>query len=308
MPPTVPPTVQGLHHAASGTVSYLVADPGSGRAAIIDPVLDFDVRSGRTGTQSADRLADLVRTAGWTVDWILDTHVHADHLSAAADLQAKLGGRMAIGAEIGIVQRTFRAVFDLASDDPADGAGFDHLFADGETFALGTLAARVLHTPGHTPACVSYLIGDAAFVGDTLFMPDSGTARCDFPGGDAARLYRSIRRLLDLPPQTRIFVGHDYAQGRPAAWATTVAAERAGNIHVRDGIDEAAFVALRRERDAGLELPQLIIPAVQVNIRGGRMPAPAANGVAYLKLPVDGFPAGAPPAGAPPTGAPKSTA
>ena len=282
--------VSAFYDRQTATVSYLVADAASRRAAVIDSVLDFNPHSGRTGTASADRIAASVEERGLTVDWLLETHPHADHLSAAPYLQRRLGGRIAIGAAILEVQEVWREIYDLGDDLACDGSQFDRLFADEETFQIGGLLARVWHTPGHTPACVTYLIGAAAFVGDTLFMPDFGTARADFPGGDARRLYRSIRRILSLPPETRLFTCHDYCPGgREPAWETTVAAQRAGNKHVRDGIDEAAFVALRCDRDRDLDAPDLLLPAIQVNIRGGRLPAPGANGTVYLKLPLNRF-------------------
>jgi len=287
LPPPCP-DVEGFHDPETGTITYLVTDKATGRAAIIDPVLDFDPKSARTATRSADTVIARARAVGVAVDHLLETHVHADHLSGMAHVKRALGGASGIGAEIDVVQRAFREIFGLERDFHADGSQFDHVFADGATFMVGTIPVRVLHTPGHTPACVSYLIGDAVFVGDTLFMPDSGTARCDFPGGDAAMLYRSIRRLLALPGETRMFICHDYRPGgRDAAWETTVAEQRARNIHVHDGIDEAGFVALRTARDRTLSMPVLIIPAVQVNIRAGELPAPEANGVRYLRVPLD---------------------
>ena len=282
------PNVTGFFHEPTFTISYLVADPATGRAAVIDPVLDFDVKSGRTGTHSAQAILDAAREQGATIDWILETHAHADHLTAAPYLKARTGATVAIGANIAAVQAAFREVFN-APDVAADGSQFDRLLAEGDNVRLGRLAIRVMHTPGHTPACVTYAAGDAAFVGDTLFMPDYGTARCDFPGGDAATLYRSIRRVLALPPATRLFLCHDYkAPGRDAfAWETTVAAQRAGNVHIRDGVTEADFVALRRARDAMLDMPTLILPSIQVNMRAGHFPEPESNGVVYLKLPID---------------------
>lgn len=283
-----PPQVEAFHDPETGTVTYLVIDPATRRAAIIDPVLDFDPKSARTATRGADAVIAQARAHGVAVDFLLETHVHADHLSAMPHVKRAVGGTSGIGAHIDVVQAAFREIFGFARDFHADGSQFDRVFADGEEFALGTIPARVLHTPGHTPACVSYLIGDAAFVGDTLFMPDSGTARCDFPGGDAAILYRSVRRLLALPDATRMFICHDYRPGgRAAAWQTTVGEQRAHNIHVHDGIDAAAFVALRTARDRTLAMPVLIIPAVQVNIRAGELPAPEANGVRYLRVPID---------------------
>ncbi|MCC7276266.1 MAG: MBL fold metallo-hydrolase [Alphaproteobacteria bacterium] len=282
------PTVQAFFDDATFTVSYLVSDPRSRHAAIIDPVLEFDARSGRTATRGADGILAAAAEQGLMVDWLLETHVHADHLTAAPYLSRRTGAPIAIGAGIVAVQRTFGPLFD-ARDLVPDGSQFGRLLADGERFTLGDVPVEVLHTPGHTPACATYAIGDALFVGDTLFMPDFGTARCDFPGGDAATLYRSIRRILSRPPDSRIFVGHDYkAPGRDAyAWETTVADERARNVHVHDGVDEAAFVAMRTERDRKLALPALILPAVQVNMRAGAFPPPEADGHVYLKLPVD---------------------
>ncbi len=269
------------------TVTYLVADPATGRAAIVDPVRDYDPRSGRLSTASADRLLARLAERKLTLEWILETHAHADHLTAAPHLRAKTGARVVIGEHIRDVQKIFRSVFN-ATDVSADGREFDRLVRDGERLALGDLAIEVMHLPGHTPADVAYRIGDAVFVGDTIFMPDFGTARCDFPGGEAATLYRSIRRLLSLPPETRLFMCHDYkAPGRDRyAWETTVAAEKAANIHVRDGIDEAAFVALRRARDATLAAPVLLLPSVQVNIRAGNLPPAEDNGTSYLKIPI----------------------
>jgi glyoxylase-like metal-dependent hydrolase (beta-lactamase superfamily II) len=276
-------------HERTNTVTYLVADPATRTAAVIDPVRDYDAASGRTGTAAVDKVIERVRGDGLTVAWILETHVHADHLSAAPLVKQALGGRIGIGARVVEVQKTFGALFNAEAGFTADGRQFDHLFADGESFRIGGLEATVMHTPGHTPACVCYVIGDAVFVGDTLFMPDSGTARCDFPGGDATTLFRSIRRILSLPPATRVFVCHDYGNGgkRPVAWETTVAAERAANIHVKDGTSEAEFVAMRSARDATLSMPALIAPSVQVNIRAGSLPPAEANGRVYLKVPVD---------------------
>jgi glyoxylase-like metal-dependent hydrolase (beta-lactamase superfamily II) len=273
----------------TSTVTYIVADPASRDAAVIDSVLDFDAASGHTSTASAERVAQAVAERGLHVVWLLETHVHADHLSAAPWLRAQLGGRIGIGEGIRDVQARFGTLFNAEATFGRDGRQFDHLFADGEHFAIGALECRVMATPGHTSADVTYLIGDAAFVGDTLFMPDYGTARADFPGGDARALYRSIHRILDLPPPTRIFTCHDYcAPGRTQhAWESTVAEQRAGNVHVHDGIDEEAFVALRTARDAKLDMPKLLIPAVQVNMRAGELPPPEENGVRYLKIPVN---------------------
>jgi glyoxylase-like metal-dependent hydrolase (beta-lactamase superfamily II) len=281
------PHVRAFFDKATNTVSYLVADPATGRAAVIDPVLDYDAAAGEVDTRSTDALLAAATEAKLTIDWVLETHIHADHLSGACIVKAHTGARVGIGARVREVQRIFRPVFG-ADDVVPDGRVFDHLFADGERIALGSLTIEVLHTPGHTPACVSYLIGDAVFVGDTLFMPDSGTARADFPGGDAATLFRSVSRLLALPGQTRVFVCHDYrGQGdRDFAWETTIAEQRARNIHVRDGTSEAAFVALREARDATLATPALLLPAIQVNMRAGHFPPADADGVRYLRVPV----------------------
>jgi glyoxylase-like metal-dependent hydrolase (beta-lactamase superfamily II) len=280
--------VAGFFDPETGTVSYVVSDPATQRAAVLDSVLTFDPKSGRTCTGSAEAIVAFVRAQGLTVDWLLETHVHADHLSALPYLKRHLGGRTGIGANLPAVQQAFKDIFNVERDFHLDGRQFDHLFADDETFMVGTVPARVILTPGHTPACVSYLIGDAVFVGDTLFMPDSGTARCDFPGGDAPTLYRSVQRLYALPPETRMFICHDYQPGgRPPAFETTVAAQRAGNIHINDATTEDAFVALRTARDRTLNMPVLILPSVQVNIRAGEMPPPEDNGVTYLKIPVN---------------------
>ncbi len=284
------PVVEALFHEASSTVSYIVACSETGRAAVIDPVLDYDIYSGRTQTVFAEKLAARVRARGLTVEWILETHVHADHLSAGAWLKRELGGRTAIGSQIVDVQAVFKDIYNLPPEFLANGSQFDRLFEDEARFRLGRVQARVLHTPGHTPACVTYVIGDAAFTGDTVFMPDFGTARCDFPGGDARALYRSARRILSLPPETRIFVGHDYApNGRPVAWETTVREERTANRHVRDGIGETAFVEMRTERDRQLSVPALLLPSIQVNVHGGKLPEPESNGRAYLKIPLNTF-------------------
>jgi glyoxylase-like metal-dependent hydrolase (beta-lactamase superfamily II) len=282
------PDVFPFHHAPTGTWSYVVADPVIGIAAIIDPVLDFDAASARRSTRSAQQLLDCIQSRGYGVQWILETHAHADHLSAAPFLQQRTGAPVAIGAGIRRVQAHFSGVFGFEPGYQADGAPFDHLFADGERIPFGEHEMEVNATPGHTPACVSYRIGDAAFVGDTLFMPDYGTARTDFPGGDAATLYRSIRRLFELPDETRVFVCHDYGPGgREVACETSIGEQRRANIHARDGISEAEFVAMREARDATLAMPALILPAVQVNIRAGALPDAEDNGVRYLKLPVD---------------------
>ncbi|MBW8722059.1 MAG: MBL fold metallo-hydrolase [Polaromonas sp.] len=281
-------TPQAFFDSATWTVTYVVADPDTGRAAIIDPVLDYDFKSGCTGTASADRVLDYVREQGLHVEWILETHAHADHLSGAHYLKERTGGKIAIGEHIRAVQSTFKAIFNLEHSFAPDGSQFDHLLKDGETFRIGNMEMSALHVPGHTPADMAYRVGDAVFVGDTLFMPDVGTARADFPGGDAHQLYRSIRKLLLLPAQTRIFVCHDYPPGgRGPQWETTVGEQRRTNIHVQDGISEEAFVAMRAARDATLGMPTLILPSIQVNIRAGGLPPPEENGVSYLKIPVN---------------------
>jgi len=285
------PNVVGFFDEDTFTVSYVVGDPETRRAAIIDSVLDFDHASGRTRRASADKIVAHVEKHGLTVDWVLETHVHADHVSAGDYLKHRLGARSAIGEHVREVQNAFARIFNTGAEFAPDGRQFDHLFKDGDRFRIGNVEARVIHTPGHTPACITYVIGDAAFVGDTLFMPDYGTARCDFPGGDATELYRSIRTLFALPPETRVFLCHDYkAPGRNEyRWETTIAEQRAKNVHIHDGISEAEFVAMRTGRDKTLSMPKLILPSVQVNMRAGTLPAPESNGVRYLKLPVDGF-------------------
>lgn len=283
------PQIQAFFDPATATVTYVVHElaPG-GACAIIDSVLDYDPKSGRTSTASADRVAAYVREHGLRTEWLLETHAHADHLSAAPYLQRQLGGVIAIGQSIRTVQGVFKKIFNLEPQFQLDGSQFGRLFADGETFSIGALTASAMHVPGHTPADMAYRIGDAVFVGDTLFMPDVGTARCDFPGGDAHQLFRSIRQLLSLPDDTRLYMCHDYPPaGRDAAWQTTVAEQRRANIHVRDGITEDNFVAMRTRRDATLSMPTLILPAIQVNIRAGHFPPPEDNGVRYLKIPVD---------------------
>ena len=280
------PQVQAFFDPATWTVTYVVFDHPGGHCAIVDPVLDYDPKAGRTRTTSAGKVVDFVGAQQLTVQWILETHAHADHLTAAHHLRDVLGGQIAIGAAITQVQKVFKGIFHLEPGFQADGRQFDHLFSDGEAFSIGSLQARALAVPGHTPACMAYQIGDAAFVGDTLFMPDVGTARCDFPGGNAHTLYQSIRRLLALPPATRLFMCHDYPPaGREPAWQTTVAEQRAGNIHVHDGVSEDEFVAMRKRRDATLDMPVLILPSVQVNIRAGDLPPKDDNGVAYLRIP-----------------------
>ena len=287
--------IQAFFDEPTNTVSYLIGDPDTRRAAIVDPVLDFDPSSGEVDTDSAEEILGFAESEGWTIEWVLETHAHADQLSAAPYIKAKTGARIGIGEHIRDVQRIFRPMF-AADDVKTDGSDFDQLFADGERFTIGSLEVEVLYTPGHTPADVSYRVGDAIFVGDTLFMPDFGTARADFPGGDARQLYHSIRRILALPPETRIFTCHDYkAPGRDSfAWESTVAQQRASNPHVREGISEDEFVAMREARDSELAVPKLLLPAIQVNIRGGRFPPAEANGVSYLMIPVKtkGAPAG----------------
>ena len=270
----MPLAIQGFHDPVTGTVSYVVADPATQQAAVIDPVLDFDLQSGRITTHSADALLAHLRHEGLSLQWILETHVHADHVSAARHLQAQAGGQIAIGEHIRDVQAVFARRFQLGDHFPVDGSQFNRLLRDGEPFMLGAVKATALLVPGHTPADLAYQIEDAVFVGDTLFMPDQGSARADFPGGDAAQLYRSMQRLLNLPATTRLFVCHDYPHGRQAHWQTTVAEQRAHNIHVHDGIGEAEFVEMRRKRDASLSAPVLMLPALRANIQGGGLPAP----------------------------------
>ena len=283
------PLIQAFFDPATSTYSYVVSDPATAQCAIIDSVLDYDAAAGRTATTSADRLIAYVREQGLSVQWLLETHVHADHLSAAPYLKAALGGQLAIGEQIRVVQNTFGKLFNAGREFAIDGRQFDQLFRDEQVFQLGLLNARALHTPGHTPACMTYLIGDAAFVGDTLFMPDYGTARCDFPGGDARVLYRSISRLFALPDSTRLFMCHDYlAPGRELhRYQTTVAEQRVHNVHVHQGVDEEAFVAMRQARDASLGMPALMLPSVQVNMRAGHLPPAEDNGVRYLKVPLN---------------------
>jgi glyoxylase-like metal-dependent hydrolase (beta-lactamase superfamily II) len=284
---TTVPTIKAFFDEHTNTISYLVTDPATKRAAIVDPVLDYDHASGKASTTSADVVLKEAEALGLTVDWVLETHAHADHLSGAPYIKLKTGAKVGIGEHIRAVQKIFRPVFN-ATDVKGDGSEFDHLFKDGERFKLGNIDAEVIYVPGHTPADIAYKIGDAVFVGDTLFMPDFGTARADFPGGDARALYRSVKRLLALPPETRLFMCHDYkAPGRDHyAWETTVAEERANNRHVKDGVSEEDFVAMRQARDATLAAPELLMPAIQVNMRGGKLPPADENGVRYLKIPV----------------------
>ena len=279
---------QAFFDPATGTVTYVVADPGTGRAAVIDPVLGYDFKSGRTSVEPVEPVLAYIAEHRLGIDWILETHAHADHLSGAHYLKARAGGRTAIGEHIRAVQSTFKSLFNLENSFAPDGRQFDHLFKDGEKFRIGEIEMTALHVPGHTPADMAYLAEGAVFVGDTLFMPDVGTARADFPGGDARELYRSIRRLLLLPAETRMFVCHDYPpHGRAPQWEVTVGEQRGKNIHVHDGITESAFVAMRLARDATLEMPTLMLPSIQVNIRAGSLPPPEDNGVSYLKLPLD---------------------
>lgn len=281
--------VRAFFDPATSTISYVVHDPATMRGAVIDSVLDFDAASGRTSTASAEAIVTYVQGAGIAIDWLLETHAHADHLSAAPWLAKILGGTIAIGEHIRDVQTVFGDIFNAGEEFHRDGSDFGRLFADGEHFAIGELPVTVLHVPGHTPACVAYVVGDVVFVGDTMFMPDYGSARADFPGGDAAQLFRSLRRILDLPTETPLFMCHDYltADREEHRWQATVGEQRAGNVHARDGISEGEFVARRRARDAGLSMPALLLPAVQVNMRAGRLPPAEDNGVAYLKIPVD---------------------
>lgn len=283
------PVIEAFFDPATYTYSYVVSDPATDRCAIVDPVLDYDPASGRTSHASADRLIAYVREHELQVEWLLETHVHADHLSAAAYVRSVLGGTLAIGAQISQVQRTFGPLFNAEAGFATDGSQFDRLFADGERFAIGSLEARALHTPGHTPACMTYLIGDAAFVGDTLFMPDYGTARCDFPGGDARALYQSIQRLFALPDDTRLFMCHDYLPARRTEhhYQSTVGEQRQRNVHIHQGVSEDQFVTMRQARDATLDMPVLILPSVQVNMRAGELPPAEDNGVRYLKIPLN---------------------
>lgn len=284
----ISPQVHGIFDPVTWTVTYVVFEKPGSACAIIDSVLDYDPKSGRTSHLSADKVIEFVKNNHLKVEWILETHAHADHLSAASYLKAELGGKTAIGDHITQVQKVFQGIFNMEPSFKLDGSQFDHLFKDGETITLGGLIGHTLFVPGHTPACVAYQFGDAVFVGDTMFMPDVGTARCDFPGGDAKTLYASVKKILSLPPATRLFMCHDYPPSdRPVAFETTVAEQRANNIHVHDGISEAAFVDMRTQRDATLEMPVLILPAVQINIRAGELPPKEDNGIAYAKIPLN---------------------
>ncbi|PIZ30744.1 MAG: MBL fold metallo-hydrolase [Alphaproteobacteria bacterium CG_4_10_14_0_8_um_filter_53_9] len=283
------PHVKAFFDHDTNTVSYVVNDPATKVCAVIDSVLDYNPDAGRTQANSADEIIAYIKAKGFTVEWILETHAHADHLSAAPYLQEKLGGTLAIGENITVVQNVFGKIFNAGTEFQRDGNQFDQLFEEGDAFKIGSLEAHVLHTPGHTPACLTYVIGDAAFVGDTLFMPDYGSARCDFPGGDARVLYQSVQKLFALPPETRLFMCHDYLpEGRTThQWETTVAEQKAHNIHLHEGVIEDEFVAMRTARDAKLGMPRLILPSVQVNIRAGHLPEPEDNGTSYLKIPIN---------------------
>jgi glyoxylase-like metal-dependent hydrolase (beta-lactamase superfamily II) len=285
------PAVHGFFDEATNTITYVVIEPEGRACAVIDSVLDFDYASGRTDTRSADAVIDFIKTKGLKLEWVLETHVHADHLSAAPYIQERLGGKIGIGDRITVVQDTFGKIFNEGTRFQRDGSQFDRLFHDGDSLMIGQMRADVMHTPGHTPACLTYVIGDAAFVGDTLFMPDFGTARCDFPGGSAENLWQSIQRILALPDATRIFVGHDYkAEGRDYfAWETTVGDQKRLNKHVGEGKSKDDFIRMRTERDAALAMPRLIIPSLQVNMRAGQMPEPEDNGKSYLKVPINGL-------------------
>ncbi len=287
---SVKPLVTAFFDAPTNTVSYVVKDPNSASCAIIDPVMDIDYAAGRIAYESADQIITFVQQHGLKVEWLIETHVHADHLSGAPYLQGKLGGKIGIGENITIVQETFGKVFNEGTEFERDGSQFDRLFKDGDEYKIGSLTAFAMHTPGHTPACMTHVIGNTAFVGDTLFMPDGGSARADFPGGDARTLYRSIQRVLALPSEMRLFMCHDYGpNGREIRWETTVAAQRAHNIHLKDGIAEDAFVATREARDKTLAMPRLIIPSLQINMRGGQLPPADESGKRFLKVPINGL-------------------
>lgn len=284
------PVITKFFHKPTSTFSYVVTDLATSHAAVIDPVLDYDAAAGRTGTASADAIIEYLRNAKLTLDWILETHAHADHVSAAQHIKKELGGKIAIGADIRHVQASFAKLFNIETQVIADGRQFDHLFEDGEAFSIGSLAARIMATPGHTSDSLTYIVNDAAFVGDTLFMPDSGTARCDFPGGDAGMLYDSIQKILALPADTRLFMCHDYATGgREYKNETSVTEQKRANIHMHDGVSREGFIHLRTARDKTLNVPALLLPAVQINIRAGQLPEPETNGIAYLKIPINKF-------------------
>lgn len=285
---SVEPQVIAFFDAGSNTISYIVRDPASNACAVIDAVMEIDYAAGRLSFDGADAIIKRIEAEGWTLEWLIETHIHADHLSGAPYIQERLGGRIGIGDQVTVVQDTFGKIFNEGTGFERDGSQFDRLFSEGDSYEIGTMAAHVMHTPGHTPACMTHVIGNAAFVGDTLFMPDGGSARADFPGGDARTLYRSVRRVLELPPQTRLFMCHDYGpNGREIRWETSVAEERANNIHVRDGIDEDTFVDMREARDATLAMPKLIIPSLQVNMRAGKLPPKDAQGDVFLKVPIN---------------------
>lgn len=285
---SVKPEVTAFFDPATNTVSYVVKDPGSKACAVIDSVMDIDYAAGRIAYQSADKIIDFITQAGLKLEWLIETHVHADHLSGAPYIQSKLGGKIGIGEKITLVQETFGKIFNEGTEFQRDGSQFDRLFKDGDTYRIGAMKAFALYTPGHTPACMTHVIGDAAFVGDTLFMPDGGSARADFPGGNARDLYRSIQRILSLPSETRLFMCHDYGpNGREIRWETTVAEQHAHNIHVHDGITEDEFVATREARDRTLQMPKLIIPSLQINMKAGKLPPPESDGKRYLKVPIN---------------------
>lgn len=285
---SVKPEVTSFFDPQTNTISYVVKDPNSAACAVVDSVMDIDYAAGRVGHLSADKIIAFIKEHKLTLEWLIETHVHADHLSAAPYIQQQLGGKLGIGNNITVVQDTFGKVFNEGTEFRRDGSQFDQLFDDGDTYQIGSMTGFAMHTPGHTPACMTHVIGDAAFVGDTLFMPDGGSARADFPGGDARVLYRSIRRVLALPPETRLFMCHDYApNGRDFLWETTVADERAHNIHVHDGITEDEFVAMREARDKTLDMPRLILPSLQVNMRAGALPPPDSQGKRFLKVPLN---------------------
>jgi len=284
------PKITAFFDPATNTISYVVRDPASNACAVVDPVLDFDYASGRIGFGSADRIIAFIRDSGLKLEWLIETHAHADHLSAAPYIQKKLGGKIGIGEHIREIQEVFGKIFNEGTEFQRDGSQFDRLFKDGDAYTIGSLSGFAMHTPGHTPACMTHVIGHAAFVGDTLFMPDGGTARADFPGGDARQLYRSIKKILSLPPKMRLFMCHDYGpNNREISWETTVAEERANNIHVHDGISEDEFAAMRSARDKMLGMPKLIIPSIQVNMRAGHFPKPEAEGKSFLKIPLNGL-------------------
>lgn len=284
---TLRPEVYHFFDEPTNTFTYVVKDPSSDACAVVDSVMDIDYAAGRTNLDGAKQIVEFIKGKGWHLEWIIETHVHADHLSAAPYIQSQLGGRLGIGERIDVVQETFGSVFNAGTEFKRDGSQFDKLFKDGERYQIGNMTAQALHTPGHTPACMTHVIGDAAFVGDTIFMPEGGSARADFPGGDARTLYKSIQRVLSLPGATRLFMCHDYPEGRELAWESSVAKERSKNIHVHDGIGEAEFVAMREARDKTLDMPRLILPSLQVNMRAGHTPPPEADGKIFLRVPLN---------------------